>query len=65
MVFHITGNILRAGAINSRVYFHVRVNNVQVDFLILERGHKGQAFLFSFHPSNNLSHSWRPQRWSS
>ena len=47
MVFHITGNILRAGAINGRMHFHVRVNNVQVDFLILKRGHKGKAF-FSF-----------------
>lgn len=62
MVFHITGNILRAGAINSRVYFHVSVNNVQIDFLILKRGHKGKAFFFSFHSCNNLPHSWRPQR---
>lgn len=48
MVFHITGNILRAGAINSRVYFHVSVNNVQIDFLILKRGHKGKTFFFLF-----------------
>jgi hypothetical protein len=37
MVFHVTGNVLGTGAINSGVHFHVRVNDIQVDFLILER----------------------------
>lgn len=46
MVFHITGNILCAGAVHSRMHFHVGVNNVQIDFLILKRGHKGKAFFF-------------------
>ena len=48
MVFHVTGNVLRAGAVNSRVYFRVCVDDVQVDLLILQRGHKERAFLFSF-----------------
>lgn len=62
MVFHVTGNILRAGAINGRMHFHVCVNNVQVDLFILYRGHKEKAFLISFHSRNNLPHSWRPHR---
>lgn len=56
MVFHVTGNVLRAGAMNSRVYFRVCVDDVQVDLLILKRGHKEKAFLF--HSHKNLSHGW-------
>lgn len=46
MVFHITGNVLRAGAVNGSVHFHVRVNDIQVELLILQRGHK-KVFLIS------------------
>lgn len=48
MVFHVTGNVLCAGAVNSRVHFHVCVNDVQVELLILKRGHKEKVFLFLF-----------------
>ena len=55
MVFHVTGNVLRAGTVNSRVYFRVGVDDVQVDLLILKREHKEKAFLFSF--------SYKPVSW--
>lgn len=48
MVFHVTGNILCAGAINSCMHFHVCVNNVQVDLLILKRRTSRRHFSLSF-----------------
>lgn len=61
MVFHVTGNVLRAGAVNGSVHFHVRVNDIQVELLILQRGHK-KVFLISFRSHNHRSHSRRPQK---
>ena len=60
VVFHVAGDVLCAGAVNSGVDFHVRVNDVQVELLILKRRHRRRCF--SFPSCKNLSHSWRPQR---
>lgn len=62
VIFHVTGNVLCAGAVNSGMHFHVRVNDIQVDLLILERGQEGAGSALVKQPACQVGTSGESDR---